>query len=275
MTDRECVELLRWALPRLRLRWPGYRRVRGQVAKRIARRMRELGLTDAAAYRTHLEANPDEWGRLDAMCRIPISRFRRDRSLWDALHERVLPELAGLARERGDPALRCWSAGCASGEEPYSLAILWKLDLGALSTDLCLEITATDAAPHLLERARRGIYARSSLKEVPAPWLAEAFEACDVGVRVRSSCREGIVFEAQDVRLAVPEGSFHLVMCRNVVCTYFEESLQREVLARIHEAMIPGGALVLGTHETLPAGASGYAPWIPGCAVYRVVDAGV
>lgn len=274
MTDRECVEFLRWALPVLRLRWPGFRRVRRQVAKRIARRMAELRLADGASYRAHLETHPDEWLRLDALCRISISRFRRDRAVWHALGEQVLPELARLARSRGDPVLRCWSAGCASGEEAYSLAILWHLELRARLAGLPLRVTATDADSHLLERARDARFGRSSLKEVPAQWLAEAFEPCHGGHRVRARYREGIVFEEQDVRREVPEGPFHLVLCRNLVCTYFEESLQTEILTRIRGASTPGGALVLGIHEALPKEISGYRDWLPRYGIYRADDAG-
>jgi chemotaxis protein methyltransferase CheR len=75
------VALLRWALPRLHLRWPGFRRVRRRVCRRIGRRVRELGLAETAPYRARLEADPREWGRLDALCRISISRFFRDRSV--------------------------------------------------------------------------------------------------------------------------------------------------------------------------------------------------
>jgi chemotaxis protein methyltransferase CheR len=111
MTDPELVAFLQWALPRLSLRWAGFRKVRGQVRKRIHRRLRELGLPDLAAYRAHLEREPDEWAQLAAMCRITISRFWRDRGVFDWLTGR-LPELATTGR------LRAWSAGCAGGRAP-------------------------------------------------------------------------------------------------------------------------------------------------------------
>src|SRR5438477_9810042 len=124
----DCVEFLQWALPRLRMRWDGFRKVRRQVCRRIERRSRELGLTDLAAYRDYLERRPDEWARLDALCRVTISRFYRDRETFAALEQEVLPALA-----RGGAEIEVWSAGCASGEEPYTLALLWKLELARLS----------------------------------------------------------------------------------------------------------------------------------------------
>ena len=85
MRDAEAVLFLQWALPRLRMRWPGFRRVRGQVAKRLRRRLAELRLPDLAAYRHRLEADEGEWDELDARCRVTISRFLRDRAVWASL----------------------------------------------------------------------------------------------------------------------------------------------------------------------------------------------
>src|SRR5688572_21033252 len=126
MRHDACVPFLQWALPRLGLRWEGFRRVRAQVCKRIAERMRERGLADLVEYRALLEREPAEWTVLDDLCRVTISRFWRDRAVWDALHESVLPALVAAVVCRGSSSLRAWCAGCASGEEPYSLLLLWR-----------------------------------------------------------------------------------------------------------------------------------------------------
>src|SRR4051794_32163897 len=115
MSDPDLVAFLQWALPRLGLRWPGFRRVRGRVRKRLNERLRELGLTDVAAYRDHLDTQPREWAILDGLCRIGISRFHRDRGVFDHLRRVLLPELARRAWGRGEGVVRCWCAGCASG----------------------------------------------------------------------------------------------------------------------------------------------------------------
>jgi chemotaxis protein methyltransferase CheR len=263
------VELLRWALPRLRLRWSGFRRVRRQVCRRIARRMRELGAADAAAYRARLEADPAEWARLDALCRIPISRCFRDASVFAALETRVLPGLAGRAREEGRDRLRAWSAGCASGEEAYSLAALWAGALAARFPGLRLAILATDADPGLVERARRGRFRANSLREVPAGARAAGFERQGGDWLAREALRESIEFRLQDLREEMPAGSFDLILCRNVAFTYFEVELQGAVLARMLERLRPGGALVIGLHEALPEPAAGLRPWPGARAVYR------
>ena len=125
VTDRECVEFLQWALPQLGLRWPGFRKVRRQVHKRIVRRLNELGLTQISEYREYLQTNSDEWSVLDGFTRISISRFYRDRDVFNHLRDVLLPDAARASQVRGEEQLRIWSAGCASGEEPYTIAMIW------------------------------------------------------------------------------------------------------------------------------------------------------
>jgi hypothetical protein len=111
MTNHDCIHFLQWSLPRLRMHWPGFRRVRGQVCKRISARVRELALADATAYRSHLEQHPDEWQVLDSLCRITISRFYRDAEVYRFLEQDVIPRLAQDALSRGESVLKCWSIG--------------------------------------------------------------------------------------------------------------------------------------------------------------------
>lgn len=252
MRDGDCVDFLRWALPRLGLRWAGYARVRGQVCKRLGRRLAALGLADLTAYRRRLDAEPGEWTALDGLCRITISRFHRDRATFAALRRQVLPSLAEAALARGESALHCWSAGCASGEEPYTLAMLWSLELVEGFPGLAIEILATDAEPAVLARARGGRYARGSLRELPARWLAAAFEEDASGYALKPDFRAPVRFRRQDIRKRMPPGPFDLILCRNLAFTYFDEDGQRAVLRRLVRRLVPGGALVLGGHERLP-----------------------
>ena len=269
MTDAECVELLRWAVPRLRLRWPGFRRVRRQVCRRVRRRLRELGLEDAAAYRAHLEAHPGEWERLDAMCRISISRLFRDREVFAALATRVLPALAARARAEGRGTLRAWSAGCASGEEAYTVAACVAFEVAPRFPELAFELIATDVDPHLLERARLACYAPSSVKELPPAWQEALFERRGGALAVRHAYRTAVTLRAQDLQREAPDGSFDIVLCRNVAFTYFAAPVQREVLARIAAHSRPGAALVLGRHERLPDGAPEFRLWPGAPSTFR------
>lgn len=258
MTDRECVELLQWAAPRLRLRWEGFRRVRGQVCKRLGRRLKGLGLPDAAAYRARLEADPAEWEVLDSLCRVTISRFYRDHRVFDVLREDLLPAVLRDARDRGEQVFRVWSAGCASGEEPYTVAVLFRFGLAPAFPGLKLELLATDADEALLERARRGCYPPGTLRELPSEWAAKVFTRTEEGEQcLAPELRAEPTFRRQDLRAELPAGPFHLVLCRNVAFTYFAPPLQREVLARLLERLVPGGLLVIGSHESLPEGDTG------------------
>src|SRR5512147_1934119 len=174
MTDQDCVLFLKWSLPQLRMRWNGFRRVRGQVCKRIDRRLHELGLEDAAAYRSLLEGNGDEWDVLDSLCRVTISRFYRDREVFQLLEQEVLVRLCEAAMAQGNTELRCWSIGCASGEEPYTLAILWDLVTGRLFPSMRISILATDVDLTMIERAKEGCYAQGSLRNLPPGWTKSA-----------------------------------------------------------------------------------------------------
>lgn len=215
--------------------------------------MRELGLQDLGSYRVLLEARPAEWDELDRLCRITISRFYRDRAVWEALARDVLPALGSRPR--------AWSAGCASGEEPYTLALLGEL-----------RIVATDVDETVLRRARAGVYGASSFKELPPALLERGFVRQGARWRIRPEIAERVTFLRHDVRAGAPDGPFDLVLCRNLAFTYFDEELQRAAAATLAAALRPGGALVLGTHERLPYGAAGFEPWPAAPCVHRRVS---
>ncbi|MFQ5790614.1 MAG: CheR family methyltransferase [Acidobacteriota bacterium] len=273
MKDPECVAFLQWAIPRLRMRWRGFRKVRRQVCKRVERRLRELGVGGTEAYRAYLAAHPDEWRVLDSLCRIPISSFYRDKGVFDYLGEHVLPSLAQMAVARPRRELRFWSAGCASGEEPYTLGILWKLGWASRFPALSVRVIATDLDPHLLGRARQACYRPSSLRDVPPDWIPTVFERSGDQYCIRESFRQGVDFLRQDIRYEYPEGPFHLLLCRNLAFTYFDETLQRDVLERTLGRLVPGGAFVIGRQETLPGVETGLSVWCSPLGVYRKLGA--
>jgi chemotaxis protein methyltransferase CheR len=233
-------------LERLGYRREGFRRVRRRVLRRIERRYRELGFRDLDAYRRFLDgagvsasagAAADEWDVLDRLANVTISKFYRDKALFDHLRRQILPD---LARKKG----RCWSAGCASGEEPYTVALLAP----------GLGILATDRDPVLLDRARAGLYRASSLRDLPVADRARAFEAEGGLFRLRDGIRAGVEFRLMDLRREMPDGPFDLVFCRYVAFTYFAESLQTRILEGIAARLEPGGLLAIGRHERLPPG---------------------
>jgi chemotaxis protein methyltransferase CheR len=272
MRDADCARFLRSALPALGLRWSGYRRVHRTLCKRLRRRLVELGLADLDAYRAQLAADPDERARLDALCRIPISRFWRDRAVFEALGGQVLGALAERCAGRAARELRAWSCGCASGEEPYSLRLLWRVEVQPRWPALGLRILATDVDAHLLARARAGCYPAGSLKELPPGLREGAFEQRNGRFCVRPELRTGVTFLRQDVRVEQPPGPFDLVLCRNLVFTYFDRAHQAALLERLVGRLRPGGCLVIGHSERLPVARPDLEPWAPDLPIFRAPD---
>jgi chemotaxis protein methyltransferase CheR len=246
VNDREGVALLQWAAPRLGLRWRGFKNVRRQVVRRIATRMKDLGIADVESYRERLERDPEELAVFGRLSFVTISRFYRDHRVYDALRDRILPELAA----RGEGA-RAWSVGCASGEEPYGVMLVWRFCVAPRFPGSDLAIIATDFDETVLERARRGVYEEGSLRELPIELRSKAFER-ETLYRVRDDVRRGISFVHADVRSFVPDGPIDLVLCRNVVFTYFDEPSQRAFVERALSVLTPDGLLVIGSHETIP-----------------------
>jgi chemotaxis protein methyltransferase CheR len=250
--DGECVRFLQWALPRVGLRWKGFRRVRRQVCRRIRIRVKELGLTGFDAYRERIEEDPDELARLDVFARVTISRFYRDRAVFDRIRRAILPGLAEAARRTGRAEVRALSVGCASGEEPYTLAIIWGVELASRFPGIAFRVVGIDGGEEVLARARRAIYSPGSMKELPAELREAAFERSGDELRLKDELKALIELETGDVRARLPEGPFDLVLCRNLAFTYFDEDSQRAIASRLAERMRPEALLIVGCHEAVP-----------------------
>lgn len=264
-----CTAFLQWALPRLGLRWAGYRKVRGQVCKRLRRRIAALGLDDLDAYRVHLEHDGGEWQVLDGLCHITISRFYRDRGVFDYLRDRLLPAICARLTRAGETRLRCLSLGCCGGEEPYSLALLWRFTLAPRFPDLRPDILAIDADQVSLARAERGCYDAGSLKDLPDAWRAAAFDARDGRYCLRREFRQHVTFAARDVCKGLPAGPFDIVLCRNLAFTYFDAERQRRFAADLAARMRADALLVLGKPERLPANGADFDAVSTHLAIYR------
>jgi chemotaxis protein methyltransferase CheR len=268
MNDDECVELLRWMLPVLELRWAGFRRVRKQVCKRLARRLRELGLEHVEGYRQYLTAHSEEWQVAHALCTVTISRFYRDKRVFDYLGSTVLPRLGARAREAGRRKLLAWSAGCGSGEEPYTLALVWEFDVRRELRGIELEILGTDIDERLLARAEEARYPPGCLKDLPESWRTAAFDKAATEYRLKEHYKANVELCKHNIREEPPNGPFDIVLCRNLAFTYFDQRLQLTTAQRLHDALIEGGALVLGRHEILPDEVAGFSTWSAHHGVY-------
>ncbi len=215
---------------------------RPMIERRIVHRMSALGCARANEYVGVLEAEPQEVERLSRRFSINVSRFFRNVAVFERLRAEVLPEL--LRRAGGQP-LRCWSAGTASGQEAWSLAILLE-ELGAPRAS----VLGTDLDPAALAHAARGAYPDAELAEAPSAWRTRHLEAGPRGATVSAALRRRVCFLRHDLTggTAPAPVRFHLVSCRNVLI-YFAPALQRRVLRLLVDALEPGGILCLGEAE--------------------------
>lgn len=210
-------------------------------------------LPDLDAYRHRLARHPEEWRHLDMLCRVVVTRFYRDKQVFAALTATVLPQLAEGAVTRGEVQLRIWSIGSASGEEPYTLAILWHHLLAPRFPQLRCTIIATEIDSALIERSLRACYAPAVLKNLPQELRDAAFSRNNDHYCLKAHYRATVEFRQQDIRTTLPEESFDLILCRNLAFTYFDEAQQAAILARLSSRLHPGGWLIVGVHERLPA----------------------
>jgi chemotaxis protein methyltransferase CheR len=226
--------------------WSGYRKVRKGVKKRIRRRMEEVGCPNVEAYLELITASPVEKRICERLLLVTISRFFRDRQLWHHLGESLLPHLI----EAFNAPVCLWSAGCACGEEAYSLAILW----AQLPAAPRLELLATDMQPECLNRAKAGIYPRSSLKALSGDLRERHFRVRKGGRQfcIQPKSLPPIQWQVHNLFEPPPPGSFHLILLRNNLLTYHRGARLATALERIAAVMVPDGYLIVGTHEHLP-----------------------
>jgi chemotaxis protein methyltransferase CheR len=257
LTDSECIAFLQWALPHLRLRWQGFRKVRGQVCKRLSRRLEALEFSSVDEYRTYLAEHSHEWEYLDSLCRISISRFYRDRSVFEYLAAHAMPELAARVNTLPERRFRIWCVGCAAGEEVYTLRLLWE-SLQQDFPEIDFSVLGTDVDANQIERARIACYPESALHELPDHLRQTAFEKTNGNLCLLPQFKNRVEFRIQDIRREVPNEVFPLILCRNVAFTYLAEEEQVVISKAIHASLSPGGLLVLGKHEQVPANGAGF-----------------
>lgn len=220
------------------------------VLRRIAVRQRSCGAPDLRAYLKLVTKNPVERDRLVKALTIHVSQFFRNPSTFRAIQGSVLPGILATKRAGGGRSLRLWSVGCASGEEPYSLAILL-LEVGAQSVrNYSTTIYATDVDPDSLNRAREGCYPARSLANLPDRWRQRYFVQERDRYRVVPEVRKLIFFKGHNILDPPPFGRIDLISCRNVLI-YMTEALQERILLTLCGALNPGGFLILGKVEGL------------------------
>lgn len=219
----------------------------GCFRRRLTVRMRARGVTTYQDYAHLLTVDPAEYDRLLDALTINVTRFYRNPETWEVLATRVLPRLWAA---RGG-AVRCWSAGCSSGEEPYTLAMLL-VDLARRGGEAApaARVDATDLDERALEQARAGRYPRATLREAPPELARRHFEAGDPAAVV-PAVRDLVRFARHDMLRDPPPGPpYDLILCRNVAI-YFDRPSQDRLFAELADALAPEGYLVLGKVEAI------------------------
>jgi chemotaxis protein methyltransferase CheR len=220
------------------------------LRRRIAVRMRASGVHSFLEYQALLDRDPGEYERLKDAITINVTRFYRNPETWDLVRATLVPEICSV--DRGE--VRAWSAGCSSGEEPYTLAVLMAehLDLQGRADQLKLvTVDATDIDRQCLQRARAARYGREVLADIPAHLVQRYFEDAGSEYQVAERVRTRVFVRDSNLCSDPPPGrDYQLILCRNVVI-YFGRDTQERVYMQFAEALAPGGFLVLGKVESL------------------------
>lgn len=232
------------------LSWRGYRKVRKGVKKRIRRHMQELRCQNTKEYFLALDRDKELKSQCERLLTVSISRFFRDRNLWQALENQIFPGIV----EKNKEGVKVWFAGCACGEEVYSFTILWDRLKDRFECLPKLEILATDMNPVYLDKAQVGLFPRSSLKEVSDEVRDKYFKLQEEGQQYEllPVARKDILWKVHSL-LHDPLGrDFHLIFLRNNLLTYYKDELKEPAFQKVIDCLVLGGFLIIGTHEKLP-----------------------
>jgi two-component system CheB/CheR fusion protein len=208
--------------------------------------MFQLSLGSYADYGDYIRTHPDEVSELLNTLLINVTEFFRDPPAWEILRHEILPSL--LKRLKPGHSFRAWSAGCASGEEPYSIAILLAEHFGPRMADYDIKIYATDIDEEALNTARRGEYSLDAVRRIRPEWREKYFYGKGM-MRVNREIRRLVIFGRSNLAQDAPISHVNLLVCRNVLI-YFDSELQKQILTRLHYALEPGGILFLGKSES-------------------------
>ncbi len=222
----------------------------GTLQRRIERRMAMAGIGagDMARYLSQLRKDDDELDLLAKDLLINVTSFFRDAAAFDVLAEKIVPD---LVRGRSpDQPIRIWVAGCSTGEETYSLVMLFQEEISAAKLTIKLQFFASDVDPDAIAGAREGFYPEAIEAEVSPARLSRFFSKEDHGYRVLPELRAVVVFTVQDVLADPPFSRLDLVSCRNLLI-YLQPEAQAKAIAAFHFALRPGGFLLLGGSETV------------------------
>ncbi|MBV9012142.1 MAG: PAS domain S-box protein [Pseudonocardiales bacterium] len=233
----------------------GYKR--SSLTRRVNRRMAQVGVSDYAEYLDYLEVHTEEFTALFNTILINVTGFFRDAEAWEYLRAEIIPAM--LAAKAPDEVLRVWSAGCASGEEAYTLAMILAEALGMDEFRQRVKIYATDVDEDGLTHARHATYDEQQVRAVPAALLERYFDQVGSRFSFHKDLRRSVIFGRNDLVQDAPISKIDLLVCRNALM-YFNAEIQSRILSRLHFALAPTGVLFLGKAEMLLSHAEMFQP---------------
>ncbi|MEV6046898.1 MULTISPECIES: CheR family methyltransferase [Streptomyces] len=245
-TDQGLEDLLRFIRDARGFDFTGYKR--STLSRRIRKRMGDAGVHDYADYRDLLETDADEFRTLFNTILINVTSVFRDPEAWALLEREVVPEV--IANVPPEDEIRVWSAGCSSGEEAYTLAIMFAEALGVDESLNRVKIYATDVDEEALRQARAGLYSAKSLDSLPAEMRDKYFEPNGTQFLFRPDLRRRVIFGRHDITRDAPISRLDLLVCRNTLM-YFNVEAQSQIIDRFHFALSESGFLFLGKAEML------------------------
>jgi two-component system CheB/CheR fusion protein len=226
------------------------------LKRRLALRMSSLGISTLDEYMDYLSTNPAEIERLLDTVTIHVTEFFRDHDVYDALAKEILPEMTERKIHSPGRTIRVWSAGCSTGEETYSIAMLLFHYLHTHDLHLGLEVYGTDISKESCTVARKGVYPERKVARVPAHLRQRHFEPVESGLRVSNEVRRFVKFQVHDLFTAPPFSLLDILVCRNVLI-HFDSDVRSDIFARFHAALGDDGVLILGKSEAIVGAALG------------------
>ncbi|MEA5526287.1 CheR family methyltransferase [Nodularia spumigena] len=245
-TNPEFEKLLTYLGQNRGFDFTGYKR--STLMRRVRKRIQSLSIENFEDYLDYLEVYPDEFHQLFNTILINVTAFFRDSSAWEYLAEQVLPKI--VAKKNHSDQIRIWSAGCASGEEAYTLAMLMAEILGAEEFRQRVKIYATDVDEEALNQARQAVYSAKDVQLVPPELKEKYFEIAGNNYVFRQDLRRSVIFGRHNLLQDAPISRLDLLVCRNTLM-YFNSETQGRIMARFHFALNDPGYLFLGKAEML------------------------
>jgi chemotaxis protein methyltransferase CheR len=243
---------------------------RSYIERRLAGRLRATGCRDYLCYSRYLDKHPEEYPVLLDALTVNVTEFFRDTPVYHELETNIFPAIVAANANRGR-IIRLWSAGCASGEETFSMALIVARCLEQLGTNLCCSIYGTDIDTASISTAKQGAYPLTALETIPERYHKYLVPQGSSHFSFAPKILQMVRFKKLDLFVDKPLKQVEVVLCRNVMI-YFEREQQEELIGHFYRALVTGGYLTIGKSEKLQYRRDAFSTVNAGCRIYRKLD---